>query len=89
MLISQQAQGGMPQPNGSAPGHLAELRRQLADPSSVSDGSRQRLRELARRLTRVRALGGEYGRVGFSDSARTALAQGGPSGGASGGVAVA
>ena len=73
MLISQEVQGQVSPAQGSAPGGLAELRRQLAEPSSLSDGNRQRLLELARRLTRVQALGDEYVRVGFSEGAMDAL----------------
>jgi len=75
MLISQQARSGTPRPQGRGRGSLAELRRRLADPSSLSDGNRQRLLELARRLARVRALGDGYVRVGFSDEAMAALAE--------------
>jgi len=73
MLISQEAQGGMAREQGRTEIHLAELRRQLADPSSMDDGNRQRLLELARRLARVQALGGEYSRVGFSPEAAAAI----------------
>jgi len=73
MLISQQAKRQAPVPQGSGRAKLAELRDQLTDPSSLSDGNRQRLLELARRLARVQALGDEYVRVGFSDSAMDAL----------------
>jgi hypothetical protein len=81
MLIPQEAQSEAPRRQGSAQGRLAELRCQLATPSRLSDGNRQRLLELARRLARVRALGGEYDRVELSVSARTALAAGGTPGG--------
>ena len=50
------------------------MRRRLSDPSSLSDGNRQRLAELARRLARVQALGDEYVRVEFSGAAMAALA---------------
>ena len=75
MLISQEVQSQASPAQGSAPGGLAELRRQLAEPSALSDGNRQRLLELARRLARVRGLGDEYVRVCFSDSAMDALAE--------------
>ena len=63
MLIPQQVnrRSGRKQ-GGSRPG-LAELRSQLAKPSRISDGTRQRLLELAQRLTAVQALGDEYARV--------------------------
>ncbi len=73
MLISQQAQSQTPVSKGIDRSKLAELRDHLADPSALSDGNRQRLLELARRLTRVQALGDEYVRVGFSASAMDAL----------------
>ena len=73
MLTSQNAHGGTWRPNGRGRPSLAELRRHLANPSSMSDGHRQRLSELARRLARVQALGGEYVRVGLSEQARAAL----------------
>ena len=75
MLISQEVHGQAPPAQGSAPSGLAELRRQLAEPSALCDGNRQRLLELARRLARVRTLGDEYVRVGFSDGAMDALAE--------------
>ena len=73
MLISQQAQRQAPVSQGSGQANVAELRDQLAEPSTLSDGNRQRLLELARRLARVQALGDEYVRVGFSESAMDAL----------------
>lgn len=75
MLISQEVQSHAYPAQGSVRGSLAELRRQLAEPSALSDGNRQRLLELARRLARVRSLGDEYVRVCFSDSAKDALAE--------------
>lgn len=45
---------------GRRAGEWAELRAQLARPSWLDDGHRQRLSKLARRLARVRALGDEY-----------------------------
>jgi hypothetical protein len=39
----------------------------------LTGGHRQRLVDLASRLARVQHLGGEYGRVGFSDEAAAAL----------------
>ena len=75
MLIFQRVPGGPAGPDGHGRAGLAELRRQLADPSTLSDGNRQRLLELARRLARVQALGGEYVRVGLSDEATAALTE--------------
>ena len=73
MLISRQAKSGSYRRQGMPRMNLAELRRQLADPSAISDGHKGRLLDLARRLARVRALGGEYARVGLSESAEAAL----------------
>ena len=75
MLISQEVRSQASPAQGSVRGGLAELRRQLAEPSALSDGNRQRLLELARRLARVQGLGDEYVRVCFSDSATDALAE--------------
>ena len=69
MLIPQEAQCQAPVRQGSRQS-LEELRRQLGHPSSLSDGNRQRLLDLQARLARVRALGDEFTRVEFSDSAR-------------------
>lgn len=52
---------------------FAELRRQLADPSRLSDVSRQRLVKLAQRLARIQTGGDEYRRVDLSEDARAAL----------------
>jgi hypothetical protein len=57
MPILQQAQGRSSGLHGGDLGGLAGLRRQLADPSSLSVEDRQRLLELATRLARVQALG--------------------------------
>jgi len=72
MLISQAVECERPRMQGGPEAGLAELRRQLADPSTLSDGNRQRLLELARRLARVQALGDEYARVEFSRQAAAA-----------------
>lgn len=73
MLISQTAQCEALAPQGSGRESLAELRRRLANPVATGEGTRQRLVELAERLARVRALGGEYGRVDFSERAAAAM----------------
>ena len=52
---------------------LTELQRQAAAPSRCSDGLRQRLLVLARRLASVQSLGGEYARVDLSDQAKARL----------------
>ena len=46
MLITQEAQGEAPAAQGSVRTTLAELRRQLADPASLSDPDQQRLLDL-------------------------------------------
>jgi len=75
MLIPQDASCEPRERNGFSRVSLAELRRQLARPSNATDGHRQRLLDLAERLARVRALGGEFSRVGFSGAVLAALAQ--------------
>ena len=72
MLISQQACGQAVKRDGSRP-TLAELRRRLSSPSTLDEGHRQRLLDLAQRLARVQALGDEHGRVEFSEQALAAL----------------
>lgn len=76
MLIPQQALADTTGRQGRAAAGLAELRRRLAHPSRISDGNRQRLLALARRLSAVRALGDEYARVDVSEYVRAALGQG-------------
>ena len=69
MLVPQQAQRETGRWQGSPRISFAQLRRQLANPSQVPDGHRQRLQDLAKRLARVKALGDEYSRVELSDAA--------------------
>ena len=73
MLIPQQAQRQLRVRQGSRPAAMAQLRRQLANPSTLNDGNRQRLLDLKSRLARVQALGDEYARVDFSSMAATAM----------------
>ena len=89
MLITQEAQGKPSVTHGSVRTALAELRSQLANPASLSDGNRQRLLVLAGRLARVQALGDEYVRVGLSDDAAEALSAARSTGGAPDPVAMA
>lgn len=89
MLIPQQAQGGSLRTQGGDRCELAELRRQLADPSTLSDGNRRRLLELARRVARVQALGDEFRRVGLSEMAVAAMVPACAPAGARGPAAVA
>ncbi|HPM85020.1 MAG TPA: hypothetical protein PLF81_30160 [Candidatus Anammoximicrobium sp.] len=72
MFISQRACGGADQRDGSCRS-LAGLRRRLSDPSTLDEGDRQRLLDLAQRLARVQALGDGHGRVEFSPQAQFAL----------------
>lgn len=73
MLTSQAARSGSRNRHGSRAVRLAELRSRIVHPSRLCDGDRQRLVDLAKRLARVQAMGGEYGRVGFSDEAQAVL----------------
>ena len=75
MLISQglsELKGGQ----GCSPTSFAELRRQMANPSSMDNGHRQRLVDFAQQLARIQALGDEYLRVGFSENAAAMLMDG-------------
>jgi hypothetical protein len=73
MPISSDAQSELQARQGGRTNGIAELRRQLARPSQLTDGHRQRLLDLATRLRRVQALGGEYRRVTLSDFAAAAM----------------
>jgi hypothetical protein len=73
MLVPQQAQSQSQARQGCRPASVGELRRQLASPSSMDDGNRQRLLELKRRLARVQALGDEFARVSLSPMAEAAM----------------
>jgi hypothetical protein len=73
MLIPQLSQHQAYRRQGSHPVSLGELRRQLAQPLELADGTRQRLLELGGRLARVRRLRDEYGRVDFGPLAKAAM----------------
>lgn len=73
MLIPQQARRDSGDEQGCSRVSLAELRAELANPSRISDGVRQRLLELAGRLAEVRGLGDEHARVDLSEYAASAL----------------
>lgn len=73
MLVPQEASGQEPRRHGRCRADLGELRRQLANPSALDDGNRQRLLDLMTRLARVRALGDEYSRVSLSPMATAAM----------------
>ena len=89
MLIPQQAQHETGRRQGSLATGLVELRRRLTRPSnrgskrdklcletSFTDGDRQRLLDLERRLVAVQALGDEYARVELSEYVRAATGRG-------------
>ena len=75
MLISQRASSDSRVRHGCLQRSFAELRSQLARPSQLNDGHRQRLRDLAQRVARVQALGGQYRRVSLSDGVMAAMDQ--------------
>ena len=75
MLIPQQVQPDQGRRHGSEAASLAELRRRLTRPSSLSDGTRQRLLDLAQRLAAVQRLGDGYARVDLSPFVRSAMGQ--------------
>jgi len=66
MLIPQKVRCSVVGRSGAPASGIAELRSHLAKGSSLDDGSRQRLLELAQRLARVQALGDEYAGISFS-----------------------
>lgn len=76
MLIPQQASRVAERGQGRPAVSFAELRRRLARPSSFTDGIRQRLLDLERRLAAVQALGDEYARVEFSEYVQAATGPG-------------
>lgn len=73
MFTSQQDLGDVRRPQGCGSAGIAELRRGLATPSRMTDGDRQRLLDLARRVARVQSLGGGYSRVSLSEHAQAAI----------------
>ena len=73
MLGTQSAPCGLNRRQGSRGISLAELRSQLASPSSFEDGHRQRLLDLSQRLARVRALGNKYARLELSHFVTSAM----------------
>lgn len=77
MMVPPRAQSLSSTEQGRSGVSLAELRRQLAHPSGLDDGCRQRLSELAQRLARIRAMGGEFSNgVEFSPHAADACETG-------------
>lgn len=76
MLGTQNVPVGLTRRQGSRGIDLAELRSQLASPSSFEDGHRQRLLELSQRLARVQALGNEYARLELSHFVTAAMDRG-------------
>lgn len=73
MLVSQQARSKTARSQGRPAARLAELRDQLGASSGALDDNRQRLHELAQRVSAVQALGDEYARVELSEYAAAAL----------------
>ena len=73
MLVSPEPENGLLRRQGRRKATLAELRHRLANPSSLEDGHRQRLRELTDRLARVQAMGDQYARVAPSEFVRSAM----------------
>jgi hypothetical protein len=73
MFIPQGRDGESDGRHGGRKVSLAELRCRLDRPSSLDDGHRQRLLDLAQCLARVQALGDDFGRVKFSRDASAAL----------------
>lgn len=74
MLGSQRPTCGPSDGQGCHRQVLAELQRRDVG-SKCEEGLRQRLMVLAKRLARVRALGIEYGRVGFSENVQDLLSE--------------
>jgi hypothetical protein len=73
MLIPQTVQCELRGRQGRPHPTFAELRRELAMPSTLSGGHRRRLLDLARQLARVQTLGDGYARVCLSPQARAAV----------------
>ena len=76
MLASHSAPSGRAPLHGGGRVSLAELRCRLESQSELPENCRQRLKLLARRLTRVQARGGKYSRVQLSEAATTAMERG-------------
>ncbi len=76
MLVSQKASRGSRGQQGRCPTGLTELRSRLGSQSSLDDGHRQRLLELAGRLARVKALGNDYARLELSGFVVSAMERG-------------
>ena len=74
MLVSQRPMSEPSVRQGCLREVLADLQRRGATPDGEK-GLRQRLLALAERLARVRALGDEYARVGFSDDVQKILGE--------------
>ena len=75
MFTSRQGPSERHGRQGSRPASFAELRLDLARPSRCGDGNRQRLLDLAQRVARIQALGGEYSRVSLSEHALAATSR--------------
>ncbi len=73
MLIPRRARCDRRGRHGSLAVSLAELRRDLKEPSALSDRHRLCLLDLAGRLARVQALGDEYAAVELSEYVTAAM----------------
>lgn len=76
MLVSRKAPGGPARRQGSRPRGLKQLRHRLGSQSSLDDGDRQCLLELAGRLARIKALGDGYARLELSEYVVSAMDRG-------------
>ena len=73
MLIPQRGIAESSSRQGGRTVTLSELRKSLSEPRKLTDWHRQRLLELAQRLSRVQGLGDEYARVDLSNLAWASL----------------
>ena len=76
MLASHSAPSGGSRLHGGGQVPLAELRRRLASASELPENCRQRLRSLARRVSRVLGREGKYSQVQLSEHVTTAMERG-------------
>jgi len=75
MLRSRKSSDNLGDRQGGRWVNLSELRRELAEPSQLTDGHRQRLVDLAQRVARVRELGEAYTRVSLSEYVTGAIGE--------------
>ena len=67
MFTSRKSSDDLGDRQGGRWANLSELRHELAKPSQLTDGHRQRLVDLAQRVARVQELGEAYTRVSLSE----------------------